>query len=113
VSGWNLDSSTLESDRSQHDRTAVCVIVQLYSSATFVSLYSSATFVSLYSSATFVSLYSSATFVSLYSSATFVSLYSSATFVSLSSHSRKEKFVAHVFSLVYFTGKKLIKYEIT
>jgi hypothetical protein len=32
--------------------------------------------------------------------------YSSATFVSLCSHSRTEKFGAHVFNFLYFTEKK-------
>jgi hypothetical protein len=34
----NKNSSTLEPDRPQHDRTASCVIAQQYSSAAFVSL---------------------------------------------------------------------------
>jgi hypothetical protein len=35
---WNPDSSTLEPDRPQLGRTAICIIAQEYSSAVFVSL---------------------------------------------------------------------------
>jgi hypothetical protein len=34
----NSNFNTLEPDRPQHDRSAACVIIQQYSSATFVSL---------------------------------------------------------------------------
>ena len=36
-SSWNSDFNTVETDRPQHDRSAVSVIAQQYSSATFVS----------------------------------------------------------------------------
>ena len=36
-SSWNPNSNTLEPDPPQHDIPAACVIVQEYSSATFLS----------------------------------------------------------------------------